>query len=69
VPKLIFFSPQRPDRKWGLRSILSKWAPGAISLEVTLQGREVGHSHPFNVEVNNGRAIPPLPNMSSWRDA
>jgi hypothetical protein len=61
VPKLIFSSPQHPDRTWGLRSFISKWAPGATSVEVRLQGREVDHSPPYKVDVKNGRAIASLP--------
>jgi hypothetical protein len=33
------------------------------------QGREADHSPPSNAEVKNGGAIPPLPNVSSWRGA
>jgi hypothetical protein len=40
-----------------------QWGPGAISPEV--KWREADHSPPFSAEVNNGRAIPPLPHVSS----
>jgi hypothetical protein len=29
-------------------------------------GGEADHSPPSSIEVKNGGAIPPLPNMSSW---
>jgi hypothetical protein len=32
-------------------------------------GREVDHSPPFNSEVKNGGATPPLPHMCSWYSA
>jgi hypothetical protein len=34
---------------------------------VIRQWREGDHSLPTTVEVNNGGAIPQLPNMSSWQ--
>jgi hypothetical protein len=46
-----------------------QWVPGAISPEVKRPGREAGHLPPSNAEVKNGGAIPPLPDMSSWRGA
>jgi hypothetical protein len=36
---------------------------------VKQQGREADHSPPCNAEVENGEAIPPLPNTSSWPGA
>jgi hypothetical protein len=37
-----------------------QWILGAISPGVKRQRREVDHSPPSSVEVNNGGAIPPL---------
>jgi hypothetical protein len=62
-----FFSPpQRPDRLWGLPSLLSNGYRGALSPEVKPQEREADHSPPSSAEVKNGGAIPPFL-MSSWR--
>jgi hypothetical protein len=44
-----------------------QWLPGALSSGVKRQGREADHSPPSSAEVKNGRAIPPLSHMSSWR--
>jgi hypothetical protein len=37
-----------------------------IGLSVERPGRKADHSPPFNVEVKNGGAIPPLPHTPSW---
>jgi hypothetical protein len=50
-------------------SRLVQWEPGAPSPGLKRPGREADHSTPFNVEVKNARAIPPLPHTSSWRGA
>jgi hypothetical protein len=47
----IFPSPYRPDRLWGLPSLLSKKVPGTISPGVKRQGRQADHSPPTNAEV------------------
>jgi hypothetical protein len=38
-----------------------QWVPGAVTLGVKRQEREVDHSLPSCVQVKNGGAIPPLP--------
>jgi hypothetical protein len=61
-------SPERPDQPWGPPSLLPiQWVPGALSPGVKRKGREAGHSPPSSAEVKNGGAIPPVPNMPSWR--
>jgi hypothetical protein len=47
------FSPQRPDRLWGLPSLLSNGYQGALSPGVKGQGREADHSPPSSAEVKN----------------
>jgi hypothetical protein len=42
---------------------------GTLSSGVKRPGREADQSPRFSAEVKNGGAIPPLPHMSSWRDA
>jgi hypothetical protein len=44
-------------------------AHSSISPEVKQLGREADHSPPSSIEVKNGGAIPPLPQMSSWHSA
>jgi hypothetical protein len=51
-------SPQRSDP--GVTHLLIQWLPG-----VERQGSEADHSPPFNAEVKNDGAIPPLLYMSS----
>jgi hypothetical protein len=41
----------------------------AFSLGVKWLGCEADHPPPFNAEVENGGAVPPLPHSSSWDDA
>jgi hypothetical protein len=43
----------------------TQWVPGALSAGVKRPGRGADHSLPPSAEVNNGGAIPPLPNVSS----
>jgi hypothetical protein len=42
---------------------------GALSLVIRRPRRETDHSPPFSAEVNNGEAIPPLTQVSTWRGA
>jgi hypothetical protein len=42
---------------------------GALYPGVKRPGREADHSPSPSDEVENGGSIPPLPNVSSWRDA
>jgi hypothetical protein len=42
---------------------------GALSLGVKRPGTETDHSPPSSAKVKNGKAIPPIPRMSSWRCA
>jgi hypothetical protein len=46
-----------------------QWVTGPLSPGVNRQKREFNQSPPSSAEVKNGGAIPPLPRMSSWRDA
>jgi hypothetical protein len=46
-----------------------QWALEDLSPGVKRPGREADHPFPSSAEVNNGGAIPPLSNMSSWLDA
>jgi hypothetical protein len=55
------YSSQRPDRLWGLPSLLFQWLPGALSVRVERPGRETGHSPPSNAEVKKSGDIPLLP--------
>jgi hypothetical protein len=47
----------------------TQWVPGALSPGGNQPGREATHSPPASADVKNGRAIPPVPLTSSWRDA
>jgi len=48
-----FFSlPSRPDRLWGLPSLLSNGYPGLFP-GVKLSGREANHSPPYSAEFKN----------------
>jgi hypothetical protein len=49
----------------------AQWVPGSIYPGVNRPGHKVDHSPPFSADVNNGGAIPPLPNVriSSWHSA
>jgi hypothetical protein len=40
---------------------------GNISEGIKRPGREADHSSPSSVEVKNGGAIPPFPNMYCWQ--
>jgi hypothetical protein len=42
------------------------WAQAALSPGVKWPDREADHSPPSNAEVKNGKAMPSLPNSSSW---
>jgi hypothetical protein len=53
-----FCSPERLDRGSGAHP-----AWGDIPSGVKRQGREADYSHPFNAEIKNGGAVPPLPHM------
>jgi hypothetical protein len=46
-----------------------QWLQRLISLGVKWPGHETDHSPPTTAEEKNGRAIPPLPHMSSWHSA
>jgi hypothetical protein len=43
-----------------------RWVPGTFSPRVKQQLREADHPPPSNAEVENGGAIRPLPQVSSW---
>jgi hypothetical protein len=62
--KRFFSSPQRPDRFWCPPSLLFSGYRGAL-----FTGREADHAFPSSAEVKNDGAIPPLPDMTSWRDS
>jgi hypothetical protein len=62
--KRFLSSPQRPDRLWDPPSLLSNCSLGGKA-----PGIWSYHSPSSSVEVKNGAAILPLPDMSSWRDA
>jgi hypothetical protein len=64
-----FWSSQRPDRSWGLPSLLSDGYRGAIFPGVQRQEHEAENSLPPGAEVKNSATIPPLPHASSWCDA
>jgi hypothetical protein len=56
-----FFSiSQRPDRVWGLSSLLSNGYRG-ISPWIKRPKHEAGQLPPSSAEVKNGGDIPPLP--------
>jgi hypothetical protein len=42
-----------------------QWEPKSISLGIKRSGHETDFLPPSNVEVKNGGAVPPLPNISS----
>jgi hypothetical protein len=42
-------------------------APRTFTPGVKRPGREFDHSPPCSAKVKNGRAVPPLPDTSSWR--
>jgi hypothetical protein len=46
-----------------------QWVPATVSPGVKRLGREADHSPLSSTEVNNGGAIPPLPNTSASRGA
>jgi hypothetical protein len=46
-----------------------QWVPGSISPEQKRPGPQADQSSPSNAAVKNGRNIPPLLPMSSWRNA
>jgi hypothetical protein len=48
----------------GLTQPPIQWVPG-----VKRPGREADHSPPSSTQIKNGKAIPPLPYMSSWHSA
>jgi hypothetical protein len=60
VSAIFLFSPQGPDRLWGLPSLLTNGYcrpfPG-----VKQPGTEADLSPPSSAEVKNGGDIPPLP--------
>jgi hypothetical protein len=43
-----------------------EWAPGTLSPGVKRQGREADHSHSSSAELENDRAILPLPPTFTW---
>jgi hypothetical protein len=49
--------PQRPNRLWGLPSLLLSNGYRGPFLEIKRPGREAGYSPAFNVEVKNGGDI------------
>jgi hypothetical protein len=59
------YSAKSPNRIWSPISFISN-AYGALSPGVKQQRREVHHLPPYNVDVKNGGAIPPLPHIPSW---
>jgi hypothetical protein len=60
----LFSYPQRPDRLWGPPTVLSNMYQGSV-LGLKRPGRDADHSPPSIAEAKNGRAIPPVPHMSS----
>jgi hypothetical protein len=63
------FSPQRPDRLWGLPGLPSNGYRGGLSPGVKRPWRQADHSPLPRAEVKNSAAIPPLPHTSSCRSA
>jgi hypothetical protein len=59
----IFSSPQRPDWLWGPSASYPMGTGGKTA------GREADHSPPSIGDIRRDGAIPPLPQMSSWRSA
>jgi hypothetical protein len=59
-----FSPPYRPDRLWGLHSLLSPLSPGVIRL-----GREADYPLPPSAEVNTRGSTPPFTHSSSRRSA
>jgi hypothetical protein len=59
----LFSSPQHLDS--GAHPASYPMGTGALSLRVKQQGHEADHSPPSSAEAKKGRAIPPLPHMSS----
>ena len=61
--KSLLYFPQRHDRFWGGGSTQSpiKLVPGALFPGVRRLAREIEHSLPYNAEVENARAMLPLP--------
>jgi hypothetical protein len=57
-----FFSPQCPDRFWGLLRLLFNGCGG----EIKCHGCEADHSPPTSAEVKNGGAISPCQHMYLW---
>jgi hypothetical protein len=53
-------------RESGILTALYTMDTGAVSPDVRLPEREDDHEPPSSVEVNNTRAIPPIPHMFSW---
>jgi hypothetical protein len=47
-----------------IQLVLGTFSPG-----LKRPAREADYSPPFNAEVKNGGAIPPLPHISSWLSA
>jgi hypothetical protein len=64
----IFPILQRPDRLWAPHGLLSN-GHREFFPELNRPEREADHTPPSSAEVEDGGAIPPLPNMSSWSDA
>jgi hypothetical protein len=62
---LLFSTASRPTL--GATQTPIQWVPWAFLQGVKRPGREADHSSPSSAEIKNFGAIPPLPNMSSWR--
>jgi hypothetical protein len=57
--KILFSSPQRPNRLWGPMNFLSNGYPGRHSRKKKRPRREADHLPPSSAGVKNGGAIPP----------
>jgi hypothetical protein len=58
-------SAQYPDRLSEPTQPPIQWVPEALSPGAKWQRRKADHSLSFNSDIKNGRAITPLPHMSS----
>jgi hypothetical protein len=63
--KILFSASQRPASI----NLPTKLVPGALSPWSKADCRESYHSHPSNIEIENGGAIPPVPHTFLLRGA